>query len=97
MTIINKLFDFSKLESVQEFIKIAKKQYSDNFDKSSSIIIKDSTKVERVENRVEISNQSMTDLSLELKKKLKEKKKKFYLNPSVFDIVCKPKVINEKQ
>ena len=66
MTVINKLFDFSKLESVQEFIKIAKKEYNDNFDKSSSTIIKDSTKVERVENRVEISNQSMTDLSLEL-------------------------------
>ena len=35
MTVINKLFDFCDLESIQEFIKIAKKKYNDNFDKSS--------------------------------------------------------------
>ena len=94
---VNKLFDFSNLDNDQELVKIAKKEYNDNFDKSSSIFIKDSIKEERVENKFEKSNQSMIDLSIELKKKLKKNNQKFYLNPSIFEIICKPKVNNLKE
>ena len=96
---VNKLYDFSNLNRNQEMIKIIKNEhfYNDNFDKNSTKIIKDSIKIEKVEKIVEISNQSIDDLSNEFKKKLKEKKKKFYLNPSFINFLCGPKIINKSE
>ena len=93
----NKLFDFSNLETDQEMIKIENNEDKNNFNRSESIFAKDSIKVEGVENKVEIQSQSIDAISNELIKKLKEKKEKFHLNPSMFEIICRPKFKNERE
>ena len=81
---------------MKKIVNIENDEYKNNFNRSRSIIMKNSIKEEEHDNNVEIENKLKKVSSYELKKKLKEKKEKFYLNPSLFDMICRFKK-NQKE
>ena len=108
--LMNKLFDFSNLSDNKEMIKILRNQkketvdfsfrnsniLSRKFDEDKDCNHKENAQVEMYDT-IEKSNVWVTDLSLMIKKEIKKKNSKFYLNPSLFNIISKCTIKNKRE
>ena len=108
--LMNKLFDFSNLSDNKEMIKILRNQkketvdfsfrnsniLSRKFDEDKDCNHKENAQVEMYDT-IEKSNVWVTDLSLMIKKEIKKKNSKFYLNPSLFNIISNCTIKNKRE